>query len=66
MRYVCTYVIQELSGSDIIQALQELFLDAGHLPSSFYTDINKGIILVVAHKRLLENRSKIVTTLAGW
>ena len=34
-RYVCTYGIRILSGSDIIQELQKLLLDIGKLLSNY-------------------------------
>ena len=57
--------MKALSGMELIQDLQYLWNDSVCLSSKLYTYLNKRMILVAAHKWLLENRSYIVASPVG-
>ena len=57
--------MRSLSVADVIQALQEFQLNYGRLPSNFYTDFDKRMVLGDNHRCLLYNISKIFATPVG-
>ena len=57
--------MRDLSGTDVIQSLQEYRINAGRLPSKFYIDFDKRIIGTAAYKWVLENGSKTAAAPVG-
>ena len=57
--------MKALSGTDLIQDPQYFWTDSGCLSSNIYTDLNKCMIWVAAHKWLLVNISYILSSPKG-
>ena len=52
--------MRALSGADVIQALQEFWMDAGQLSSKLYIEFDNQMTQGAAQKWLLANESNIM------